>query len=228
MAYRPTEKTQARKAEIRQRLMDAALGLVSGGGFAALTMLAVAAKAGIATGAVYKHFESKDQLCAEVFRVATEKEVAMVRETALGPGTPSERLLHGIQAFAHRALRNPRLAFALIAEPVDALVDAERLRYRQAYADVFVHLVEQGIQSGEFAPQLPSVSAAALVGVIAESMVGPLSWPAADQRPLEAEALIAAIQAFCLRAVAAAPIPAPAKAHAKVSSSRAGVSAKVR
>jgi AcrR family transcriptional regulator len=204
MAYRPTEKTLARKAEIRQRLLDASLSILSEGGFAALTMVAVAARAGIATGAVYKHFESKDQLCSEVFREATEKEVAWVRETALqGDGAPSERLLQVIEAFALRALRNPRLAFALIAEPVDVQVDAQRLRYRLAYADMFEQLVDQGIQSGEFAPQFPSVSAAALVGVIAESLVGPLSWPAADQPPVETEALIAAIQAFCLRAVTA-------------------------
>lgn len=203
MAYRPTEKTQARKAEIRQRLLDAALGLVSTGGFGALTMLAVATQAGVATGAVYKHFESKAHLCAEVFRIATEKEVAVVRETALGQGRASERLQRAIEAFALRALRNPRLAFALIAEPVDALVDAQRLRYRQAYADVFVELVAQGMRSGEFAAQTPSVSAAALVGVIAESLVGPLSWPAPDKPEQETGALIAAIQAFCLRAVAA-------------------------
>lgn len=204
MAYRPTEKTLARKAEIRQRLLDAALGLVSDGGFAALTMVAVAANAGIATGAVYKHFVSKYELCSEVFRMATEKEVDWVRGMALQEeGAPSERLLRAIEAFATRALRHPRLAFALIAEPVDVLVDAQRLRYRLAYAAVFEQLVEQGIQSGEFAPQFPSVSAAALVGVIAESLVGPLSWPAADQPPLETEALIAAIQAFCLRAVTA-------------------------
>lgn len=203
MAYRPTEKTQARKAEIRQRLLDAALKLVSTGGFGALTMLAVAGEAGIATGAVYKHFESKAHLCAEVFRIATEKEVAVVRQNARGAGSASERLLHGVEAFAVRALRNPRLAFALIAEPVDALVDAQRLRYRQAYADVFFTLLEEGIRSGEFAPQPPSVSAAALVGVIAESLVGPLSWPAADKPAMPAQELIAAIQAFCLRAVAA-------------------------
>jgi AcrR family transcriptional regulator len=203
MAYRPTEKTEARKAAIRQKLLDAALALVSGDGFAALTIVAVAARAGIATGAVYKHFESKAHLCAEVFRIATEKEVSMVRATACGPGTPSERLQHTVQAFALRALRNPRLAFALIAEPVDALVDAQRLRYRQAYATVFVDVVAQGVQSGEFAPQVPSVSAAALVGVIAESLVGPLSWAAADRPELQADDLIAAIQAFCLRAVSA-------------------------
>lgn len=208
MAYRPTEKTMARKAEVRQSLLEAALRLVSHGGFGALTMVAVATEAGVATGAFYKHFESKAHLCAEVFRIATEKEVAVVRDNAHGPGTPGERLRHGIEAFALRALRNPRLAFALIAEPVDALVDAQRLRYRQAYADVFLELVEQGIRSGEFAPQLPSVSAAALVGVIAESLVGPLTWPQPGQPVLQAGPLITAIQAFCLRAVSAAPASA--------------------
>jgi uncharacterized membrane protein YcjF (UPF0283 family) len=64
-------------------------------------------------------------------------------------------------------------------------------------------LVAQGVQTGEFAPQVPSVSAAALVGIIAESLVGPLSWTAADKPGLQAEDLIAAIQAFCLRAVSA-------------------------
>lgn len=201
MAYRPTEKTQARKAEVRQRLVDAALTMVSTGGFGALTIAGVAAQAGIATGAVYKHFESKAQLCAEVFRIATEKEVAVVRDTAQGAGSASERLQHAIAAFAERALRNPRLAFALIAEPVDALVDEQRLRYRQAYAEVFVGLVEQGMRAGEFAEQVPSVSAAALVGVIAESLTGPLS-PQHGQDPLAGGPLIAAIQAFCLRAVA--------------------------
>jgi AcrR family transcriptional regulator len=208
MAYRPTEKTQARKAEVRQRLVNAALAMVSTGGFGALTMAGVAAQAGIATGAVYKHFESKAQLCAEVFRIATEKEVAVVRDTAQGTGSASERLQHAIAAFAERALRNPRLAFALIAEPVDALVDAQRLRYRQAYAEVFVGLVEQGMRAGEFAEQVPSVSAAALVGVIAESLVGPLS-PHQGQSALEPQPLIAAIQAFCLRAVA---LPTPPRA----------------
>ncbi len=203
MAYRHTEKTLARKAEIRQRVLDAALALVSSDGFGALNIATVAAHSGIATGGVYKHFESKAELCAEVFRIATEKEVAVVRANLQEPGSPSQRLLHVIEAFALRALRHPRLAFALIAEPVDALVDLQRFRYRQAYADVFVKLVEQGIASGEFAPQTASVSAAALVGVIAESLIGPLSWPASDAAHGDSSALIGAIQAFCLRAVAA-------------------------
>ena len=218
MAYRPTEKTEARKAALRQRILDAATLLVATGGFGAVTIGAVAQQAGIATGAVYKHFESKAQLCAEIFRRATEKEVAVVRETALAAGTPPQRLLDAIETFAARAIRNRRLAYALIAEPVDALVDAERLRYRHAYAEIFQQLVEEGIRSGDFPPQLPSVSAAALVGVIAEALVGPLTWQNGTEPAVEKTELIRAIQAFCLRAVAladpgAADKPAARKAR---------------
>lgn len=202
MAYRPTEKTEARKAALKERLLRAALFLVSTGGFSSLTINAVAQKAGIATGAVYKHFESKAQLCAEVFRIATEKEVAMVRETALRHGAPTTRLLEAIETFAKRALRGQRLAYALIAEPVDSLVDAERLRYRHAYAEIFQQLVDEGIRLGEFPAQLSVVSAAALVGVISESLVGPLSWQMDTQPSIEQTRLVRSIQAFCLRAVA--------------------------
>lgn len=212
MAYRPTEKTLARKAAARKQLLDAALRLVASGGFNALTITAVAQAAGIATGAVYKHFESKAELCAEVFRLATEKEVAMVRRSALRDGAPASRLLDTIETFALRALRGQRLAYALIAEPVDPSVDVERLRYRHAYAEIFQQLVEDGMACGDFPPQIAAVSAAALVGVIAEALVGPLSWPGPSRPDLEQTHLIRSIQAFCLRAVALKHLDEPAAA----------------
>lgn len=203
MAYRHTEKTLARKAAVKEGLLVGALALVAEGGFGALTVAAAAQQAGMATGAVYKHFESKAALSAEVFRRATEKEVAMVRAAAGGHGTAPERLGHAVATFAERALRGRRLAYALIAEPVDPLVDVERLRFRHAYADIFQSLVEDGIRTGVFAAQTPSVSAAALVGVISEALVGPLSWQHDYQAPAAQAPLIAAIQSFCLRAVGA-------------------------
>lgn len=203
MAYRPTEKTLARKAAVRESLLAAALARVASDGFNGLTIAGTAQQAGMATGAVYKHFESKAQLCAEVFCLATEKEVAMVRGAATGAGTAAQRLCNAIAVFAERALRGRRLAYALIAEPVDTLVDVERLRFRHAYAEIFQQLVEDGMRSSDFAPQNAEVSAAALVGVISEALVGPLSWQRGGQAAQTPEQLIAAIQAFCLRAVGA-------------------------
>ena len=42
-----------------------------------------------------------------------------------------------METFARRALRGPRLACALLAEPVDPAIEAERLAFRRAYRDVF-------------------------------------------------------------------------------------------
>lgn len=202
MPYRPTDKTVARKAEVRSRLLACATQIVATEGFGGLTIVAVARAADIATGAVYKHFESKAQLCTEVFRLATEKEVAHVRDAVARSGTPTQRLLDAISVFAHRAIRGRRLAYALIAEPVDTAVDAERLHYRRAYAEVFRALVEEGMRCGEFPVQIASVSAAALVGVIAEALVGPLASIQSNQPDLGEHELVSSIQQFCVRAVA--------------------------
>ena len=48
-----------------------------------------------------------------------------------------ERLAAWVEAFVHRALAEPVRAYALIAEPVDPAVEAERLTFRRAYADLF-------------------------------------------------------------------------------------------
>ena len=59
--------------------------------------------------------------------------------------THVDRLEEVLATFAQRALRRPRLAWALIAEPVDPLVDAERLAYRERYSE----LTAQALQGGD-------------------------------------------------------------------------------
>src|SRR5918996_152732 len=75
MAYRPTERTEARKAEVRERILAAARELIARGGYAEARIAVVADSAGVATGTVYRHFPSKAELFAEVFRRASQREV---------------------------------------------------------------------------------------------------------------------------------------------------------
>ena len=116
-----------------------------------------------------------------------------------------------MQRFAARAWDSRQLAFALIAEPVDPQVDEQRLFYREAYADLFVELLQEGVALGVFRVQQINLVAACLVGAIAEALVGPLSPPARAAReagypaPSLAEVSQALIT-FCLRAVGA-PLP---------------------
>ena len=113
----------------------------------------------------------------------------------------AERLEGVLATFAERALRNPRLAWALIAEPVDPLVDAERLAYRERYAALIAEGLRAGIKAGELPQQNVELTAAALVGGCGEALVGPLS-PVARARP-QSEEILGALRLFVRRAVGA-------------------------
>ena len=58
-----------------------------------------------------------------------------------------------IETFAGRALSRPRLAWALVYEPLDAPVDEERIRYRRAYAQRMAAFVRERVESGELPDQ---------------------------------------------------------------------------
>jgi AcrR family transcriptional regulator len=198
MPYRPTEKTEARRAATRERIVAAALEQLADGGYASASVQAIARRADIATGTVYRHFPSKSELFAEAFRRASARELAVMAELAEDSTRPArERLAAAAEAFARRALAEPKRAYALLAEPVDPAVEAERLIFRRGYRDVFARTIEQGVEEGELPPQDARTVAAALVGALGEALVGPLS----PGRRGGHEALIATLVQFCLNAI---------------------------
>jgi len=199
MAYRETASVRARKDSVRHAILEAARALVGQDGFRAAQMAAVAARAGIATGTIYRYFPTQIDLFAEVFRTSSQREVDAMRAAVAKVGGCGERLALAVKTFIARALRNRRLAYALIAEPVAPEVEAERLEYRRAYARVLEKLLEEGIASGEFAAQDVQVTAAALVGVLGETLLGPLLRSGPTARESAADAIID----LCLRAVGA-------------------------
>jgi AcrR family transcriptional regulator len=213
--YRPTARTEARRAEIRERIVRAAWDLIAHGGYAEARVAAVAERAKVATGTVYRHFPSKAELFAEVFRRASQREVdAMAEATRADGRSAAERAAGAAETWARRALRGRRLAYALLAEPVDPLVEAERLAFRRAYRDVLAAVIADGVATGELPDQDPDVTAAALVGALGEALVGPLSPTAGRADP---DALTAGIVSFWLRALGAgAPHPTSRKEPIRV------------
>ncbi len=188
----------------RERLLRAARELIEEGGYGAATVVAIAERAGVAAGTLYRHFGSKEELFVEVFRVVCDREVRAMEAAAasLPDAAPLvDRLETLLATFAERALRKPRLAWALIAEPVDPLVDAERLAYRERYSAMTAETLRQAIASGELPQQNVELTAAALVGGCGEALVGPLS-PVAGDKPPAGEILIA-LGTFVRRAVGA-------------------------
>jgi AcrR family transcriptional regulator len=200
MAYRRTPQMQARLDATRARIVDAALGLVAGGGWRAAAVAEVASEAGVATGTVYEHVSGKDALFAEVFRRAARIELGMVTAATAGDGSPVERLEAGLRVFAERALAGPRLAYALLVEPADPAVEVERLSFRAAYRSQFEEVLREAVAVGELPGHDTALVAAVLTGAMAEALIGPLATVTSvpdGPRNDELEALVAA----CLRAL---------------------------
>ena len=126
----------------------------------------------------------------------------MASQIASSGGLASLRVAGAVRAFASRAIRGRRLAYALIAEPVDPEIDSARLEYRHALGKVFEAMITEGIEACEFVPQNVEASAACLVGALIEGLVGPLS-PGSTEVDRDRESLVEAIVCFCLRALSA-------------------------
>jgi AcrR family transcriptional regulator len=189
----------------RERLLRAAQELIEEGGYGAASVIAIAEGAGVASGTLYRHFSSKEELFVHLFRSVCDREVqAMQAAAEKMPADAShvDRLETVLATFAQRALRRPRLAWALIAEPVDPMVDAERLAYRERYRELTAQALRGGIAAGEIPEQDVQLTAAALVGGCGEALVGPLS-PLAGSRPAIQD-IVAALRTFVRRAVGAA------------------------
>jgi AcrR family transcriptional regulator len=173
--YRRTPKVQERLDAQRDSIVAAATQQLAEHGYGGCSVAAVAERAGVAVGSVYRHFPTKAELVVHVFRQVVTREVEAVRAASAAPGDPAERVLAVFETFAQRALKAPRQAYALLAEPVDALIDAERLEFRRAFTEVVAEHVAAGVKQGSLPAQDGRLTAAALVGAAAEVLIGPLT-----------------------------------------------------
>lgn len=205
----------------RDGLVAAATELITQGGYTSASVAAIVDRANVAAGTLYRHFPSKEALFVEVFRSVCGHELSAIGKAVAKRQTAAERLDAVVETFATRALRNPRLAWALLSEPIDSLVDAERIAYRRRYSDQLAGILREGIAAGEFSDQNPELAAAALVGAIGEALVGPISpvgglagnqaaGPAGGRDDCEDEnhkLIVAELVAFCHRSVGLGATP---------------------
>ncbi|MCX7556216.1 TetR/AcrR family transcriptional regulator [Xanthomonadaceae bacterium JHOS43] len=201
MAYRRTRLMEERLASNREKMLRAARRLVAEGGFRNAQIAAVAAQAGVSTGTIYRYFPSKAELYVEVLTAAVNNEIAILHEVIGARDNARAQLDAAVASFVRRALTGPNLAWAFIAEPAEAEVDAERIRARKRLGDVFKSVLKHGVASGEFPKQNLDASAACIVGAFTEALVGPIGPSRKSLR--DKERLVGAICTFCLRAVGA-------------------------
>jgi AcrR family transcriptional regulator len=175
MPYRRTENVVRRQAARHDAIIAAARATASEGGMAAVQIAPVAARAGIAAGTVYRYFPAKSDLVAALLAEISAREIAALRGAGDAAPGPLSALAAAIMTFATRALRSRRLAFAAIAEPVDAEAEAARLALREALAAEFSARIAAAMAAGRLPEQDGALAAAAVVGLLVEGLIGPLA-----------------------------------------------------
>jgi AcrR family transcriptional regulator len=175
MPYRRTENVKHRLAARHAAIIAAARETASEGGMAAVQIAPVALKAGIAAGTIYRYFPGKTDLVAAVLGQISEREIAALRRAADAAPGPLSALSAAIMTFAARALRQRRLTFAAIAEPIDAELDSARIGFRKGLATEFASLISAAAAGKHLPEQEAELSAAALVGLLVGGLIGPLA-----------------------------------------------------
>jgi AcrR family transcriptional regulator len=189
MPYRRTENVVRRLAARERAIVEAAVALAGEGGLQAVQIAAVAERASIAAGTVYRYFPSKYDLVAEVVADVAARELTAMRAAAEAAPGPLSALAAGIATFAARALAERRLAWAVIGEPVDPDTDALRLDFRQSLAAELEKRIDAAVTRSLLPEQDARATAPALIGALVEGLLGPLG-PTYD----EAGAARAAVQ----------------------------------
>jgi AcrR family transcriptional regulator len=120
--------TRAQQAR-RQRVIDAAMSLALEGGYDAVQMRDVAAKADVAMGTVYRYFTSKDHLLAAALVHWVGQLDARLAQAPAGGEGPAERVIDSLDRALRAMGRQPHLVaavFTALASPDPAAIECQQ------------------------------------------------------------------------------------------------------
>ena len=130
MANGPVPRTLTRAQQARrQRVIDAAMSLALEGGYEAVQMRDVAARADVAMGTVYRYFTSKDHLlAASLVHWVEQLDIRLAQSPAQGD-TPAQRVIDALARALRAMARQPTLVgavFTALASPDPAAIECQQ------------------------------------------------------------------------------------------------------
>lgn len=136
------------KLEKRDEIVRAALELIAEHGFHGAPMAMIADKAGVGAGTIYRYFENKDVLIAELYRDLEERIFPAIQDGYPQQKTIRERFLHLGTALLRYFIENP-LDFRYLEQfhnsPYGVEHRRDKLLGEKEGCDVFRELFEEGI-----------------------------------------------------------------------------------
>jgi len=163
----PRSTGRPRDPKLDRAILDATLQLLADGGYAGLTIEAVAARAGVGKASVYRRFPGKEELVIEAVASLTEQP-----EPVVGAGVRDE-LVTLLEAIRRKS--DSSLAGKIFPRLIGASAENPELmkRYREQVLDPrrrrFLDVLQRGVDEGLIRPEVDLQHATDL-------LVGPMAY----------------------------------------------------
>lgn len=180
-------------AERRAELAAAARSVAVSEGLAAVTLRAVAARAGVAPALVAHYYGSMDALVASTFEAVVSAELAELAATVHAAGAPAARLRTLLRLVLDGTRDDVTVVWVegwALGRRNEVLAAAVRAQM-DAWQATIEEIVAAGVSSGDFAAEDPAAASWQLLGMIdGLNAQGLVRWGGAgDRGPLLARAV---------------------------------------
>ena len=180
-------RTQAqRSAATRGALLAAARALFAEHGFAGAGREEIVAAAGVTRGAMYHHFDSKEDLFVAVVEQVEEEVVTMVATAAMAADDPIEQLRLGSQAYLDAALDPGMRRICLLDAPAVLAPDQ-----RQAINDRYgLGLIRDALARAADDGRVDAAQVEPLAHMVLAALLALASFVAHSEDPVAARAAV--------------------------------------
>src|SRR5262249_4374210 len=200
MVYRRTHQVVKRLAARRSAILAAAREAAAESGMAAVQIAPVAGPAHVAAGTVYRSFPPQAALILELVSPVSPDAPAAVRPAAARAPGAASALAAAVATVAVHVLSQRKLAWGILAEPVDVDVTASRVTSRREIAGEIAARIDAAVRAGHLPAQNTQLAATALLGALHEALVGPLAPDTLDD-PMKMRDAVQSVTLLALRAV---------------------------
>lgn len=164
----PTPNLSASGPDAVERILAAAKDLFAETGFDAVSMNAIAERAGASKANVFHHFKSKNALYLEVLKTACGESRPQIDQLGSGSGSLVERLRDFSQSHLANILRDEKISRLIQRDLVENGPQRGKELAEQVFGQNFASLVEilrTGQKKGELRAQIdPAMLATLLIG----------------------------------------------------------------
>jgi AcrR family transcriptional regulator len=169
VATKVARRTQAERTEATTgALVDAARELFARDGYVATSLAAVAARADVTKGAVYHHFEGKQQLFEAVFTREVERMAVPVVAAYAPKKDPWDAFKAGCRAFLDECL-DPGVQRIVLLDALTAIGWEQVRRLESPLLEMMELGIARAIEAGRIAPRPPDPLASFLYGALCET-----------------------------------------------------------